>query len=73
MPNYENETCASCLRWLETNCPKNDDDVNDSDPICPDFAPSIECRKVVALEALAKAVVYDCAADCFAIVTTDSR
>lgn len=59
MPNYDNETCYSCQNWMEAGC-EPDDPATDHMHIrpgakrCKDgFAPSLECRKVLALESIA--------------------
>ena len=66
MPNYDNESCAECRYFVDIDfCgikrpdidPKlwRDDwpDINDR---CDYFTPSVECRKVLALETIASCV-----------------
>ncbi len=62
MPNYENETCEGCAHYAILNervtCTMNDEVVCPGYKAtnCEEFTPSLECRKVRALERLAKAV-----------------
>ena len=61
MPNYENETCAGCrfypviydgdCRHPEMKSVAGWPDLRDR---CDNFSPSYECRKVLALEEIAR-------------------
>jgi hypothetical protein len=66
MPNYENETCEGCVWFMKRRNTSSDDEcqLNEGKPLkthlmygndhCPEFTPSLECRKVRALEHIAK-------------------
>jgi hypothetical protein len=68
MPNYENETCEGCVHYEDDEtcgCVENWVDspnvsgvplrpeANADSERCENFKPSLECRKVLALEELA--------------------
>jgi hypothetical protein len=70
MPNYENETCLSCHFFRTEDrdifaCANKtivDEDLKGwpcNDDYCDQFTPSLECRKVRALEKLATSMGDD--------------
>jgi hypothetical protein len=65
--DYENETCEGCIHLINgdgrSDCHASDhpdyEGEVDRGLRCDNFAPSLECRKVLALEKLAKCVTDD--------------
>jgi hypothetical protein len=54
MPNYENETCEGCAAWdrAEATCLGDSSIKLPYEKACDNIVLSLECRKVMALEAL---------------------
>jgi hypothetical protein len=53
MPNYENENCEACTFYARHEFQHKCLQGNGSKLKCNDFHPSLECRKVRALEEIA--------------------